>query len=213
MAEMKEHPILYTPGNVRAILDGRKTQTRRIVKLPKAPNNLGSWEETIWGGVGCTMKGTPVHAEVAIWHTRTGTVVTCPYGHVGDRLWVKEGLERHGSICRYRRDREVIAPARCWEWQRNTLSPRHMPKWAARLWLEITEVRVQRLQDCSENDAIAEGVEYFYAGLFRDYIQPGDVGIDGAIGSYQSLWESINGPGSWEQNPWVWAITFKRIFA
>lgn len=207
---MKERPILFTPGNVRAILDGTKTQTRRIVK-PEPVRVSG---------------GIPYRNPTASLHGAPGSAIyRCPYGQRGDRLWVRE---THSLITSHTIPYVVFkdggqkyqdggyAPGlkeyspnafRGIKWRRSI----HMPRWACRTVLAITEVRVQRLQECSSEDAMAEGVEYFHAGLFRDYLQPGAVGIDGAIASYQSLWESINGAGSWDANPWVWAISFKKV--
>ena len=205
---MNERPILFTPGNYQAILDGSKTQTRRIVKLPE---ERGAWEPFLFEGSKLLdSKGHAGEDLLCISNTTTGKIIASPHGQVGDRLYVKEGLERHGSICRYRRDRKVIVPARCFTWQRNTLSPLHMPKWAARLWLEITEVRVERLQDISEEDAIAEGVREGSGQFAGVFICPPAMSGTTARDCYMRLWESINGPGSWDANPFVWAITFKK---
>ena len=208
---MTERPILFTPGNVRAILDGTKTQTRRIVKLPAAPNHLGTWEPTTVGGPegGLTKNGGSLPEMLALWHTRTGLCITCPFGVPGDRLWVREGLcKSPGGLVQYRRDLKVVGWAE-WEWQRLTLSPIHMPRKFARFWLEITDVRIQRLQEISEEDAIGEGVTIKQDARIAALVakdMPGRM-------EYWALWESIHGKGSWEMNPWVWAITFKQVKA
>jgi len=202
---MKERGILFTPENVQLILDGAKVQTRRIIKLPKAPDHLGSWKATTsfttFGGPqgGKTKDGKICPEEVAIWHTSTGKIFLCPFGTVGDRLYVyvKEGLKRKGGGIFYRRD-DVMVPEldgpKVWRWQRDTLSPLHMPKDCARLLLEITNVQVQRLIAIPQLDAMHEGADG------PDY-----------KASYKVIWEAINGEGSWAANPYVWAISFTRI--
>lgn len=184
---MKERPILFSGEMVRAILDGRKTQTRRIYK-PKSgfPREDGEI--------------TPTSAEQ--W-TEFGP---CPYGQPGDRLWVREAWNQSGMGWRspgyglgrmhYRAD-----PDHGWQdywgkWR----SPIHMPRWASRLTLEITGVRVERLQEISNADCWAEGMSDAtnpQQKLNRRW--------------FSELWESINGPGSWHSNPWVWVINFKRV--
>lgn len=200
---MRERPILFSGPMVRAILNGTKTQTRRVVKDIN-PTLLASNPE-------------PHHIANAL---------RCPYGLPGDRLWVREshapradcevswrasmidGINRtiKGDIC-YAADKN----SRDWvsKWRPSI----HMPRWASRITLEVTGVRVQRLQDISEADAVAEGIEQAQPGYWRIYGRDTD-GADmdrGARASYQSLWQSINGPGSWEANPWVWAVSFKRL--
>ena len=196
---MNDRPILFTPENAQKCHDGSKTQTRRTNGLQYVNEYPDDFELIAQhdGLYHFTREGTGV-----------GGAVRCPYGTVGDRLWVREGLERHGSICRYRRDRKVIAPHHVWEWQRDTLSPIHMPKWACRTWLAITEIRVKRLQDISEEDAKAEGCEGHRASDGYDIDPFHDVD---AREEYKLLWESIKGAGSWDANPWVWCLTFKRV--
>ncbi len=248
---MKERPILFSAPMVRALLAGTKTQTRRIVK----PQPHGST-----GGV---IVGQPaVGGSVAHWYDKDGrgvmsneAMVHCPYGAVGDRLWVREAWQEvhplqvaAGRYSRegragipgpppvdyrviYRADGEYPAihhdhpdgthvaehpyRALCIGSEcRLALSHHaegrrpgywtpsiHMPRWASRLTLEITSVRVERLQDISEADAIAEGVRGNASGPY---------GCEGLIEDYADLWESINGPGSWDANPWVWVVEFKR---
>jgi hypothetical protein len=196
-----ERPILFNGPMVQAILEGRKTQTRRIVK-PQP--------ELLYG-----IK--------PILHLRNA-----PY-QVGQRLWVREGWRWFGRIVRpgeleggfeYRADLsqrkfETFAdPDARWEdFKAAAIEERyhwrpsiHMPRWASRITLEVTEVRVQRLQDISEEDAKAEGV----APSFED--------SHGIIGSqcfyrygFSRLWDSINKKSPWDSNPFVWAVTFRRI--
>lgn len=206
---MTERPILFTPGNVRAILDGSKTQTRRIITSPSRTHDHftlvdhghGFWPYLSDDG------------ESSVTDDGNETPIVCPYGTAEDRLWVREGLERSKNLIgvSYRRDGKPVGPMPTggwyrWEWRRDTLSPIHMPKWACRLWLEIVEVRVERLQEISEEDAIAEGVTLHPAHHHRSRSS-----IYGPVATYRDLWESINGAGSWEQNPWVWVISFTRV--
>jgi hypothetical protein len=137
----------------------------------------------------------------------------CPHGKPRDRLWVRETWARPDrradnlSPWIYAAD---YAARPLLRWKPSI----HMPRWASRITLEITDVRVERLQDISEADAIAEGVvrdflEGDKATLWRNYATSGTTICP--VFSYQTLWESINGPGSWDANPWVWTINFKRL--
>jgi hypothetical protein len=207
---MKEKPILMSGPMVRAILEGRKTQTRRIVKPQPVPCSFG-WE----------LKGR--RGAIAQWGERIKhpcmAAALCPYGGPGDFLWVKETCFpvhkwRHVPLFAavtldwmYRADyeyREALGKPKvigCHKWTPSILMPRR----ASRITLEVTAVRVERLQDISEEDAFAEGASDKPLHTYKEW----------AWGwhrhCYESLWESINGPGSWKENPWVWAITFKRI--
>jgi hypothetical protein len=211
---------------VRALLDGRKTQTRRIVK-PQPP------AEAVDAGV--IMSGSPAANGVWCWldsrdlldASQVGDDFRCPYGVPGDRLWVKETW----GLNDYRYEREPIPKARpadldeggltfrATEWDtevRNELRWRpsiHMPRWASRLTLAITDVRVERLHDISEGDAWAEGIS-IQAPPDKDGGR--HFGVDGmkidektAARAFGSLWSGINGPDNWDANPWVWAVTFQ----
>lgn len=192
---MKERPILFNGPMVRALLDGSKTQTRRIAKLPHQ-NPLGVWESFDWGGPngGRTAQGETVPAQKAIAHTRTGEIICCPYGQPGDRVWVRETWQRAGGNTGYwhratdDKADDGNSPVSSW---RPSI---HMPRAASRITLEIVSVRVERLQDISHSDAMAEGMAW-----------------DDAVFDYRTLWESINGPGSWDANPWVWVVEFKNL--
>lgn len=162
----KERPILFSGSMVRAILDGRKTQTRRIVKLPHN-NPLDQWEPTTIGGQngGRTAAGETVPLQAAIWHTRTGDSLISPHGQPGDRLWVRETWARPAALdpgpTVYRADYPACVPggfenipsADAITWRPSI----HMPRALCRIALEITGVRVERLNDCSDADAAAEG--------------------------------------------------------
>lgn len=215
---MKERPILFSGPMVRAILSGRKTQTRRVAKPGRDPSLLdGSWSDEYVldpGNHGWLMRD-------------------CPYGEAGDRLWVREAhiifptygqrradgkrwgpwgglpttLSEDGKqIAYYREGFDRCDPGR---WRPSI----HMPRWASRIALDVTGVRVERLQDISEADAIAEGilvqcsqtdvgwVGYWPAADTEPYAT--------AVEAYRALWESINGEGSWDTNPWVWVVEFR----
>lgn len=191
---MRDRPILFSGEMVRAILDGRKTQTRRAVK--PQPDFVAGNEKIV-------ARFTPDDCRLG----RLGKAIQCPHGQPGDRLWVRETFADEG--CRMRReDCYYRADGEC-DLQGGRWTPSiHMPRWASRITLEITGVRVERLQDISEEDAIAEGPP----GL-KFPAPPGSFWVtdDGRRKAFRSLWESINGPESWKQNPWVWVIEFKRL--
>lgn len=254
MSQAKERPILFSGPMVRALLDGRKTVTRREIKprmrsadtqfeLHQQPD--GSWR--------------PMHTfdESCMDAKGTEHPIVCPYGQPGDRLWVREAwqdvhpvqvIDRYSQLGRagipgppgvtyqtiYRADGEYPKvhhthehPYRCIEpdpnhgflgaadsgWTGWTPSI-HMPRWASRILLEITDVRVERLQEISEAQALAEGVR-----LYTDHAELGDwYHVDGIETysadprkSFELLWTSINGDESWSANPWVWAVEFKRV--
>lgn len=191
---MKERPILFSGPMVRAILDGTKTQTRRVVKpqfaadaIPvemPATDPAGGWVVPGHSGVWwCDAAANP------------DDVRRCPYGQPGDRLWVREAWARTrvfgAEMVVYREGDNRTDYGGPWK------PSIHMPRWASRITLEITSVRVERLQDISEADAIAEGV----------YTDPASPAYD----AYAQLWDEINGPGSWAANPWVWVLEFRRL--
>lgn len=210
---MKERGLLMTSVNYGRCKDGSKTQTRRIMEFQ--PGADATWyaqlrtsgkDSDLW----FPMKGDP--KDVDCWEQAEGKVIKCPYGEPGDRLYVKEGLKTDERIeIKYRRDGEIVNQAsHAWEWQKNYLSPLHMPRWAARLWLELTDVRVERLHEISSADVRAEGVEVREFELF---------GADSAQRTnihrlhFKQLWESnaIHKPGSWDFNPWLWVLTFTKV--
>lgn len=197
---MKERPMIFSGESVRAMYADRKTQTRRVVKLPPAPMRVGVWEPTTIGGAGVVdSQGNPAPDAGAVWHRRTGKCLGCPYGWVGDRLWVKEtfvydGAKRKAFLYRATSDREALS------WQ----SPLYMPRRAARLILAITNVRVERLQDISPEDCRAEGIEpdmhlANWAARLRSH--------------FQAVWDALNKDRGfpWESNPFVWVLSFRRL--
>lgn len=201
--KIKERPILFSGPMVRAILEGRKTQTRRACKP-----YLQCYDT-----VSCDSKKTDFD-----FHFRDGIgqLIQCPYGKPGDRLWVREAFVPNyfdGGRMGYKADWNETAAEYCPEpkWKPSI----HMPRAASRILLEITDVRVERLQEISEEDALAEGVlENPNQDSLYDFWHYGGSGCWGefnAVGSFNSLWESINGPESWEANPWVWVVNFKTV--
>ena len=211
---MKERPILFSAPMVRAILQGKKTQTRRIVK-PQPELAEGAW---YWchprynNGIGVQYFHT--NAESAA--EKMATV--CPYGVAGDRLWVREtwfdnvasddGDEaKTPARCVYRADGEFIEqfPE---EYMEGRWSPSiHMPRWASRITLVVVAVRVERLQDITNNDAIEEGCD---GERWLDSDGSEGRGVE-PWEQFRDLWHKINGPESWSANPWVWVVEFRKL--
>lgn len=189
---MNTHPILFSSPMVEGILSGRKTQTRRIVK-PQFDNTL--------------YLSRCGQAEY-----NSGTIVKCPYGKVGDILWVRETFGKWGAMYLYRAS-TPIGEDLC-KWKPNI----HMPKDACRIFLEIKSIKVERLNRITEKDAIAEGVlsesaldeNFKKTRIYWNYITGGMQCVSAKI-SFRTLWKSITGDDSWYYNPWVWVIEFKRI--
>jgi hypothetical protein len=218
---MTERPILFNAPMVRALLSGSKTQTRRICKSQPYSNGYK------WDGndflchndylppsamlMDCGGKSLYTTSDVE------GLESECPYGQPGDRLWVKEdwqGLHKYNGtkIADIQVDdrRWVNYPASGNIWDAQRRAARFMPRWASRILLEIVSVRVERLNDISDEDARAEGVLWDPMG-WMDYAHNDGRRKSSSRQSYQTLWEYINGPGSWAANPWVWCISFRRI--
>lgn len=211
---MKERSLILTGESVNAILAGQKTMTRRVVN----PQFGQRW------GAGCpNKKGFSIMQPAQTKNWRDAFAVHtdrkdsdgrwlwlfCPYGKVGDRLWVKETLKPSESGitiykqngCPAYRDGESVQ----WMWPKAKSVTQGCPRWASRITLEITDVRVDRLQDISEEDAMAEGIEPtirwqndVYGDTYRD--------------AFANLWDKINGKKyPWQSNPWVWVISFKVV--
>lgn len=199
---MKERPILFNGAMVRAVLDGSKTQTRRVMKQPP-----------------CFVNG------------EVGNV--CPYGSIGDRLWVRETFVQGWDIepvtdCLMQFDDEGNElPKKTWYratdshihwsdddgWETNVpWKPSiHMPRLASRITLEVTGVRAERLQDISQSDARAEGAPPSHPSI--DVVSRKFGYADFPRSWFGQLWEQINGDGSWDENPWVWVVEFRRLEA
>lgn len=224
---MSEKPISFSPLMVRAILEGRKTQTRRILKpQPKWDNGALGIEDAKGRWVFCT------NTEVGFAEGLLRSKFKARY-ESGDHLWVREAWRTGKGFnplspselgprtpLHYLADGEQSARVPLTGRYRHA---RFIPRWASRITLKVTDVRVQRLQDISEDDAKSEGIEpVLYGGsdpqfqgacAWKDYRDHPHavVPYSSPIHSFQSLWNSINGPGAWDTNPWVAAYTFERI--
>jgi len=218
---VKERPILFTPANAQLVHTSQKTQTRRLNRLDEINTDPASWDVTLLSSGAAVFTTRP---RVAYWHRE----ILCPFGVVGDRLWIRESFyidyfefvngplpkekpdlddgmliyRGAGTCCQQFAECECGGKGAPW---RPSL---HMPRWACRTVVEITEIRVERLNAISEADARAEGCE------IPSVMYP-DVPLDTylCVPKFQKLWESIHGPESWALNPWVWCITFKKIEA
>ncbi|WP_312814393.1 hypothetical protein [Brevundimonas sp.] len=217
---MKERPILFSGPMIRALLSGQKTQTRRVVKP------MLKWAKQF---PICKPEGMAADHEIWWWdgeHDRVGVSQSCPYGQLGDRLWVKETwrptptFEPWDLDVTYRADghtrtiKDGEFGERDWTIPKaaatGNVSPLFMPRWASRLTLLITDIRVERLQDISEADAIAEGAPQYSSSLKLARDRAFDASLKGYYREgFSELWEAINGKGSWDTNPWVWTITFE----
>ena len=185
---MKEHPILFSTPMVQAILEGRKTQTRRVIKpQPKPVLSYFGWK-------------TPEYTHVAFGNSsRIESMHRNPFGDPGDRLYVRETTIRNNNSNTFWPVADGYVKTADYE---KTIPSIHMPKAAARIWLEVEEVKVEMLQNISDEDAKAEGVTP-------------DLATDHPKGVYYTafsdLWTKINGNGSWLSNPWVWVVKFKVL--
>lgn len=224
---MKERPILYSTPMAQAKRDGTKTQTRRTSKLDVINQNPDDWTIGYYGHYYTDGHGKTENCDWVLFRSisnpEKSVIIRCPYGFSGDEvnpeipsdvLWGRETWHWDGET-----KWSDACPIGMWWYKSNApedYSPRwkpsiHMPKIAAQLWDRIVSIRVERLQDISEQDAITEGIikEPFanlnWAAQYRNYLDPDC--ICAPIASYRSLWESINGPGSWYLSPWVWVIT------
>lgn len=192
---MKEKPILFSGPMARAILDGTKTQTRRVVESALNYRKYDGMELAVLDGKAYITNDDLAHFELL-----------CPYGQPGDRLWVRETWgwvgdhhhEDHRSIY-WKADRGDWPKTRKW---RPSI---FMPRWASRLTLEVTDIRVQRVQEISEGDAKAEGATPSIVGDELDHLK--------YRAGFMALWDSINAKRGfgWDVNPWVWAISVKRV--
>lgn len=228
---MKELPILINVEMVRAVLEGRKTQTRRIAKLTE--NGMlvlrGRHATPIKNGV---VMWTPVGGEPELPMPPSKISEFCPHGRIGQKLWVRENFQLMiGGMTDSGKEWDIydgeLNPG--WTTDEHRLHPRdreflklyaatekdtrvdcwrpsiHMPRWASRINLEITGVRVERLWDISGDDVVAEGVKCLP--------KEGTITWESDTRSRMAkMWNDIQGDGAWEKsNPWVWAITFKRV--
>lgn len=201
---MKERPILMHARSIKGILEGRKTQTRRIVKS-QPPSG---WDRHCW--FDAPLYGWTLEPELAQeWHK-----VRCPYigdeGLNGDRLWVRETW-RLGKMrgLMYRADYTAADSPEMLKWRPSIF----MPRAASRLTLEITDIRVEQVQYISESDCRAEGLvrsEHGWYGGSGSVTDPGNY-FHVARNAFGHLWNETNGKGAWDRNDWVWAISFKVV--
>ncbi len=233
---MKERPILFNTLMVNAILEGRKTQTRRVLKVqpPLTDKNIMPLY---------TMEPEPKVTEVTMHEVMDNGMPfpsslsrhNCPYGKIGDHLWVRETFRLFDSDECPHADFPCGCPSwgtplyrashDCGDGEKWTPSI-HMPRSASRILLEITNIRVERLQDISEGDADSEGVEPIIIQdniaieggwtkadrqMWKGYKNKDRAYRDTAKDSFTSLWQEINGSDSWAVNPWVWVVEFKVV--
>lgn len=194
--EVRWRPLLFSAPMILALLAGTKTQTRRLLRVPE-------WLRDEYPRFGAY----ELHKEL-----------DCPYGRPGDRFWVKEGIRSIGGGQSVYIADGSLTVADAWPWKVKALSGLYCPRGLSRIYLEVTDVRVQRLRDISEDDARAEGVEPIGPPLGAD--QP-IIGMPGRTNgshpytlAYACLWDEINGDRdgcAWIDNPFVWVVTFKRI--
>jgi hypothetical protein len=198
---MRERPIIFNREMVRAVMEGRKVQTRRAVKFPLRDKDLG-----------CELSGNELAGEVS-----GGNYRNCPFGAVGDRLWVREtfSVVPRTAYAASEGVQQVIRPDDNHDaaifrsgWEHSSVGIRwrpsiHMPRWASRITLEITGVRVERLTALSDDDARNEGCPAQLPHNPEDQHQ--------ARTWFRGLWSEIYGEESWQANPWVWVIEFKRV--
>lgn len=220
----KEIPMLFSTEMVIALKNDLKTETRRDRNLKEINENPDKFEFVC------------VDGEMALFMENMGGCdasyeVKCPYGQKGDLIWVRETFSPHHAYPEeaaefiYKAD----IPKAAWPQYKGGWSPGiHMPKVAARIWLEIEDITIERLQDITVDSALNEGIYrvahtagVLHRGvktLFQDYLHKPDTKrgeimrlTPDPIASYKSLWEKINGKGSWEKNPWIWVIKFKKV--
>lgn len=210
---MKYIPILYSTEMVKAIYENRKSKTRRTKGLDFINDSFSEWEY-----LGIDKEGRHLMRN----EYGATNAIKCPYGQPGEIHWVRE------TFANLNVDFSEVQPYFVYQadlfdedqhgpvtWKPSI----HMPKTAARFFLKVTDVRIEKLQDISEEDAIAEGILFNNFG-YKDYLQDAsgyghpDVDYPHVYGprlSYKTLWQYINGEESWDTNPWVWVISFERI--
>ena len=218
----KERPMLFSGAMVRALLDGSKTQTRRVFSAHMIKTM----------GYAAAAGEVSYFIEQGFMEPNDASYVVdfCPHGKPGDHIWVRETFQGPlfdgERMDEFRRDSSKFeTPEFCvfaadgggppefqdaddnlfCRWRPSI----HMPRWASRIQLEIVAVRVERLNACSDADAVAEGVGLNPSAVGMKLTNP--PGESMAIAMYRALWDSINGAGSWAANPWVWVVEFKRV--
>lgn len=259
----KEIPILFSTPMVQALLDDRKGQTRRLSGLdilnekPDFYMRLDEIDQMDIPKEAIKYDDKFYYAFTGKFNNSSTVVLTCPYGKVGDILYVRENWKMVGwdfedseVVIQYEDEDEIRFEAPdnisvdAHQWivkqyeklldkeiirtededetmvtftgLKHPFSPSiHLPKWCSRIWLEVTNVRVERLHDIKEEDAANEGIATFYNKMgnlrFVNYMGLDGDGFYFPYESFKSLWISINGPESWKANPWVWVVSFKVL--
>lgn len=240
MSEIKERPVLFSSPMVRAILEGRKTVTRRVMANqlnvgwrlhPEFPLSTINSAHPKKGRFGALIRRELSPGSGKFEHD----LIPSPYGQPGDRLWVRESFS--GPWCMEATEGCAAVPpskwgqsSRIWYWadgeptHGDWTRPRpsiHMPRWASRILLEITAVRVERLQEgegetAYESRYVAEGINEIHHGDGEYYYhafqsEPGPGNWCDPFDAWRELWVSVNGAESWNANPWVWVVEFKRV--
>ncbi|MCM2337615.1 MAG: hypothetical protein NDI59_02765 [Lysobacter sp.] len=223
---MKERPILFSAPMVRALLAGTKTQTRRVVKpQPRIlAGELLCWKDDALTDdqmAACSPYGQPgdrlwvreaFRFPESIDHLSPAEIGEKALAAGYPKPWCPIQFEADGLRRTAQEWRDFVTPPRANEAGR-LRAGMHMPRWASRITLEVTGVRVERLQDISEADAIAEGIERVTVKAGATVYPLGNRYSHDAVEAYSNLWEQINGPESWATNPWVWIVEFRRLEA
>lgn len=218
-------PIVFTGPRIQQILDGTKSQTRRILTALPGMGTVTAFGPSRTPGFDWTFRDRRMS-----WHdvTHAELLALCPMGHAGDHLWVKEAFlpdpsadsdawdslpagylgwsdrRRASEVPASLRTSENVLYATSWTGQDlRWTSPRFMPRWASRITLEILTVRVQRLQDLSDADALAEGIT----------VESAQASLGETVAAFSQQWEELHGPGSWDANPYLFAVEFRRVTA
>jgi hypothetical protein len=193
---MKETGTIFGTESVQAILNNRKAMTRRLRGLEKANKSPSDWYLADFGYL--------VHHNPLI----SSLKPKCPYGQVGDRLWVRETWwrDQSGGCWGYKAEGREWPPSNCGG---KAMSSIFMPRWASRITLEITDIRVERLQEITEEDAWAEGCSPTDTLAYQMSAYPS---WNGKL-RFKELWDSLNAKRGygWDKNPWVWVISFRRL--
>jgi hypothetical protein len=217
---MRERGIIFNAEMVRAVLEGRKTQTRRIMK--DQPEVIP--QESEFGDPGFWIPWNEGKTMVRNKDMR----IACPFGLKADRLWVRETFRVHSRATDVATLVYRASERQSWTQQTHRVpvehcnkpvSPEnwtpsiHMPRWASRITLEITGVRVERLQDINVEDVVAEGVKTLGGEMWgpKWWIDAPKATINDALLKFSIMWSKIYGEESWQANPWVWVIEFKRV--
>jgi len=218
----KEHSLIFSGPMVNAILDGRKTQTRRIVTHIASIGRITEFGRSTTKGYDGTFRDSKLR-----WHDldHDELLVRCPYGNIGSNIWVREtwrllDCNNQGCCIEYNTiaesEKDIVfsnekSRKQAWHYinKNGWISPIYMPRWASRIDLRITDISVERVQDITEEDVEAEGclLAEGYEELVRTFYQYPYREV------FQDLWNFLNAKRGfpWESNPWVWKIEFERV--